>query len=72
MRVSPRRKQSKIVKRCEHKIERERAHMGDIAGQQIVRVFQRQGHRLADRKGGSGPEMTKGLKGGEERWRDNG
>ncbi len=71
------RKSSKVVNRCAYKGDREGVHMGDIVVQPNVRVFLRQRVRQAEGGWGGGegesrPEMTKGLKGGEERWRDNG
>lgn len=45
--------------------------MGDIVVQQNVSVSKTE-IQMGRQKEGSQPEMTKGLKGGEERWRDNG
>lgn len=71
--VSERQKQSEVVKKCRvHVKEAEGVDVGDVIVQPNVRIFLRQRVWWARLEGGSRLEMTKGLKGGEERWKDNG
>lgn len=73
-------KQSKVVNRCAHEGDcKEEVHMRDVAVHENA-CFLRGGVRQQGVCGvgvgvcvcGGGHEITKGLKGGEERWRHNG